>query len=134
MTGSADEISPATDDPTITVEAELWRRIHPDWWIKDHGTGIYRLASAAWENAPHTNALSVTIADETAGEHVLLDGHQGYGVAAITAGLARANHQVIARFPTQEDPAHAHVIGNKPKSVRNALRKGSRILAPPQTG
>lgn len=57
--------------------------------------------------------------------------HEGYGLAAITAGLARACGQGIARDLTPEEPAHAVVFGPKPKSVQRRLAKASVWILPP---
>lgn len=37
-----------TDDPTISDDAELWRRIHPDWVIFDEKRERWRLSSGSF--------------------------------------------------------------------------------------
>ena len=122
---------PPEDDPTILNDADLWRRIFPGWWLRDKGSGAYRLSSAAFDDSPDKTPMSVTIATEAPGYHILLDGHVGYGLLAITAGLARQNRQILVRDPRPENPAHAHVVGKKTGSVKDALRVGARILVEP---
>lgn len=52
----------------------------------------------------------------------------GRGVAYITAGLCWENHQTIRFSPTQGNPAHSDVVGEKTDSTRNKLAKGARLL------
>jgi hypothetical protein len=64
----------------------------------------------------------------------VLSGHEGYGLASFTAGLARAKKQGIMRKPLPEEPAHAEVFGKKPRSVKNAFAKNCEwVLPPPET-
>lgn len=125
--------NPPPDNPAIPDAAELWRRIVPAWWVADRNTGQRRLSTQAFENLEDLS-LSVTIAAECAGRHVLLNGHDGYGLAALSAGHARSCKQGIQRAPTENDPAHAHIIGEKPRSVRKCLLGGTSMLVEPNPG
>lgn len=125
---------PDGDDATIPDSATLWRRIFPGWWVLDQNTGQRRLSSAAFENYPNTNTMSVGIADEMDGPEVLLKGYDGYGIAAFTAGHARRQcRQAVARAPEPDQPWHAHVIGDKKKrSVRKCLLDGHTVVVEPR--
>jgi hypothetical protein len=128
---------PDGDDASIADEATLWRRIHPDSWQLNPDTGEYRLTSGAFQNYPKTNSMSVGLAAEMEGPEVILKGHDGYGVAAFTAGHARhLCNQAVARDPEPGQPWHALVIGekNKPKSspAKRCLRDGCTIIIKPK--
>lgn len=66
--------------------------------------------------------------------HVLLQGHDGYGIAAFTASYARQTCRLsVARDGEPDQPWHAHVIGKKTDGVRRCLRKGCTILVTPRS-
>jgi hypothetical protein len=121
------------DDHTIANAAELWRRIFPDWWIPDYNTGTRRLSTAAFQDAPDRTPMSVAIAAECAGPEELLSDYDGYGLAAFTAGSARACRQGVVRAPTKELPAHAHVVGKKTTGVKKCLREAADVRIEPLT-
>lgn len=76
--------------------------------------------------------MSVGLASEMPGTGALLEGYEGYGVAAFTAGHARdICGQAVARAPVPERPWHAHVIGRKTGSVTKRLRDGSTMIVIP---
>lgn len=120
------------DDPSIRDEFNLWRRICPQWWHYDEKQGRHRLTSAAFNNHPNGSPMSVTIGEEATGTEVLLDGLDGYGVAAFPARTARRDcGQKLLRDPIPENPAHAHVAGKKTAGVRKRLCSASVILVEP---
>ena len=120
---------PYSDDPSIPNETALWRRIHPDWIVRDDNHAVWRVSSAAFDDSRDRSPLSVLVANvvietgRTAGD--VLVRFSGYGLAAITAGDARSLHQSVARTPTDDEPAHASVIGRKTLRVRRALASAS---------
>lgn len=117
------------DDLGIVNETVLWRRIPPDCYMPDENTGDYRITSKAFQNYPGTMNMSVCIADECEGTDDLLVGHEGYGIAALTAAHCRDCDQGIVRVPV-EHPAHCHVVGDKRKKKR-CLQKGATIVIAP---
>jgi len=128
------------DDRSIGDEVLLWRRIPPLWYVSD-GQGGRRLSSAAFQNYRDSDgrvhsAFSVCIScdaeEEGADPHGYIASHPGHGVAAFSAGLARSLEQRVARVPLEGELAHGHVIGNKPKSVQKALRRGATLLIEPE--
>lgn len=123
---------PYEDDPTIVDEAALWRRI-PPWHIYfDENLGRRRPSSAAFDDDPD-GPMSVVIAAESRGPDSVLAGHDGYGLASLTAGFARGVGQGVARDPTEEEPAHALVFGRKTRRVRNKLVSASAwVVLPPE--
>lgn len=120
------------DDGSITDEMTLWRRISPLWWTFDAKLGTHRVTSAAFEDHPDGSSMSVTIAEEAVGVDVLLDGHEGYGVASFPARVARHDcGQHLVRRPLPKNPAHAEVVGRKTDAVKKKLRLASTVLVQP---
>jgi hypothetical protein len=107
-----------TDDLTIPDEAELWRRIPPWHVIPDENIGDIRPSSAAFEDDPDGAPMSVYLADECKDPQLALAGHEGFGLVAITAGLARQCDQIVVRQPVPGPPGHVVVAGKKTDSVR----------------
>ena len=124
-----------SDDSTILDEAELWRRIPPWHFVKDENLGQGRPSKAAFDNHPNGSPMSVVLADMVTESgrdpSTVLTGHEGFALAAITAGLARACEQGVAREPLSDEPAHAVVFGKKTDSVKKKLARGSRWIVPP---
>jgi hypothetical protein len=123
------------DDDTILNEAELYRRVPPQWLVRDENLGTVRPSSQAFQDSPNGSPMSVTLADvlSAAGREPssVLSGHQGFGLVAITAGLARECQQGIMRDPTEEEPAHALVFGKKTGGVKSKFAKQSRWVVEP---
>ena len=126
-----DAYSELTDDPTIHNEDVLWRRIHPRWVKPDEKIGGVRLTSEAFQNSSDGSPMSVVLAKEHGNPEAVLEGHEGYSLASITACLARENCQGIARDPTQENPAHALVFGKKTEATSKKLARGAEWVVPP---
>lgn len=120
------------DDSTIPDDAKLWRRIPPRWFHHDESLGRSRPAKAAFDDDPDGSPMSVVIAAEALGPDAVLAGHEGYALAAFTAGLARACGLQITRAPTEDQPAHALAAGRKTDSVRRRLARGSQWVVPPR--
>ena len=123
------------DDPSIGDAAPLWRRIPPAWVVNDENLGRLRPTSQAFQNRDESESFSVFLGDMITGRgdgpEAILAGHDGYLVAAITAGLARDCQQRVSHDPTEEDDAHGHVSGLKPKSVKTRFaREAVWIVAP----
>jgi hypothetical protein len=125
------------DDPAIADDVDLWRRILPQWVVKDENTGELRPSSAAFDDSPDGSPMSVVIEKIAMAQQIspakVLNGYVGYGLCAFTAGLARALELSIATRPeVHGEPAHGFVVGKKTRSVRKKLSKASRwvILSP----
>lgn len=124
------------DDSTIDDLDALWRRIHPNWWIPDE-SGM-RLTSAAFQNYKGTNSCSVLLEQEMRdnGKNIqdALAAFEGYGLATIAAGQARASSappQLLVRVRTDAEPEHAHIVGQKTKPVRRILTEAAVMLLEP---
>ncbi|MFW6169793.1 MAG: hypothetical protein ACODAD_04825 [Planctomycetota bacterium] len=123
------------DDPTIADDSPLWRRIAPQQVIYDENLGRHRPTSDAFQNHRNGSPMSVVLGQDVldAGRNPesVLEGHEEFSLAAITAGLAREKEQGIQRAPLPEEPAHAEVFGKKTKSVQKAFSKASQWVVPP---
>lgn len=124
-----------TDDPKVSDEAVLWRCI-PAWhFVFDKNRGRGRPKSAAFENHPDGTPMSILFADlveqDGRGPRDAVAGHEDFGLAAITAGLARRCEQGVAHDPLPSEPAHGVVFGKKTYSVRKTFAKQAVWVIPP---
>jgi len=118
------------DDADIQDSEELWRRIHPSWWVWDDKISGHRLSSQAFENSRDGSGTSVVLSSESSTEQVL-GGFPGYGLAALTAGAARAAEQGVRRVPIQDVPGHAQIEGKKSGPIKRRLVEASKVIATP---
>ena len=123
------------NDLSIADAARLWRRIPPWHFVFDGNLQRWRPSSAAFDNDPDGSPMSALLEELVLARGrspiEALSGFEGYGLAAITAGLARACGQGVAHDPTPQEAAHAVVFGVKPKSIQRRLAKGSIWVVPP---
>ncbi|MYD03817.1 MAG: hypothetical protein F4X21_02575 [Acidimicrobiia bacterium] len=95
----------------------LWRRIHKDHFIDGRiTTAAFKDPEMSVDIARLRVEMSLTLAD-------------GVGVASFSSGLAYDNGQVVFSDPVPGNPAHALVIGNKPRSIRKAFCKASAFAS-----
>lgn len=123
------------DDVTIGNSASLWRRILREQIVPDENVGTFRPSSAAFSNSSDGSGMSVTLGDQVLAEgrspeSTLAESPDSL-LAAITAGVARENLQIVFREPLDEEPAHAEVFGDKSKSVQRKFAKASIWIVPP---
>jgi len=115
---------PCPDDDGILDPDDLWRRITPDWVIRDKNDGRIRPSSAAFK-AP---SCSVLLAREDTRDRALLD-WAGFSLTAVTAAEARRLEQAVCRDPTPEDPPHCLIEGDKKKRTAATGEKPAEQLA-----
>jgi hypothetical protein len=124
------------DDRSIADQAALWRLIHPNWIVQDDNERGWRISSAAFDDSKDGSPLSVLLAEVIASTgrtaDDLLAQFTGYGLAAITAGSARAQRQGVSRTPRPNEPAHASVFGKKTGSVKRALARAANWVHLPK--
>ncbi len=111
------------DDLTIPDDAVVWRRVPPYHVIYDDNLGRHRPTSDAFKDDPDGEPMSVALADSCDEPATVLQGHEGFALAGMTAGFLRQHSQKIVRKPTPEEPWHAVVIGKKTDSLRKKLAK-----------
>jgi hypothetical protein len=102
------------DDPSITDDEVLWRRIIPSWIHREPG-GKVRPGSVAFLDRL-SGELSVHIASLTTPEQALKD-RPDDSLVAIPAGYPRSLGFAIVRDPKPDDPSHA-LICPSPKGAR----------------
>lgn len=126
------------DDPTIPDDCELLRRVPLRRDINiiwDHNLQRWRPSSASFENHHSGTPMSITLRTELEeggrGPADVLKGHNNFGLAAITAGIAREQNQRVVRDPLPEEPAHGLVVGKKTKSISRAMAKSAKWIIPP---
>lgn len=94
-----------------------------------------RPSSAAFEDDDDGAPMSVyrrDIIDSEGGDvERLMIGHEGYGLAALTAGQFRARRQTIFPDPLPEETAHTTVCGPKTDGTRRWFAKQAEWVAPP---
>lgn len=119
-----------TDDRAIADETPIWRRISPQWWVRDENRGGFRVTSQAFQDHRNGSPMSVAIATECSEEEFIGD-HAGYGIAQLLVGEARGCNQGVVRAPLRELPAHAHVVGKKNTRNRQCLRDAAQVIVEP---
>jgi hypothetical protein len=117
------------NDPDIPDTAVLWRRVPARHYVFDENLGRNRPSSEAFEDNPDGTPMSVFLASDCTGPEVALAGHEGYGLVAIAAGLARQCNQAVARDPS-EGPAHVVVVGKKTSSIKTKFAKQCTEVVP----
>src|SRR5256885_17105579 len=112
------------NDPSIDDASHLYRRIPPLHFYADKNENRVRPSSAAFEDDGDGDPMSVCLARVLQAENrepsSVLVGHEGYALAAITAGLARSHNQTIHSRPLAEESSHALVCGDKESGKKNA--------------
>lgn len=125
------------DDSSIEDHFELWRRIPPKHVVFDNNSGELRPTSAAFDNDPDGEPMSILIAPVMTelglSSANAIDGHPGFALASITAGLARECSQKLVRDPLENEPAHGLVVGRKTQGTRRRLARASRWIIRPST-
>jgi hypothetical protein len=127
------------DDQSISDDCLLYRRIKASPRVNivwDANENCWRPSSSAFDNLPNTNSMSVVIDDTLCqlgrSPKSILDGYHGFALASFTAGFVRQLEQQVTREPTDEEPAHGHVIGKKAKSIRRKLARKATWEIPPE--
>ena len=127
------------DDPSISDATELYRRIHPRHHITwDDNRGAWRVKSAAFQNTTGTKSMSVALGDvlQAAGRSptTVLALYPDWYLASLTARFVRQHDQGLLREPTDEEPAHGAVVGEKRESVKRAFAREARWVVAPEEG
>lgn len=120
------------NDPDIPDSEELLRRFPQNQWVWDDKISGHRLSSAAFENSRDGSGTSVFLSSEASPEQVL-DGHTGFGLAALEARSARAAGQGVRRVPIAAVPGHAQIEGKKSGSIKNKLLASCKIVKLPSS-
>jgi hypothetical protein len=111
------------DDPGISDDLELWRRIRKEDCVFDKNIGGRRpKSSPCFDDSTDGSSMSVSIAAEAAVSPVeYLSMYPEEGLVKITVGQIRGLGLGITREPTPADPSHACIHGKKKKSIKGKL-------------
>ena len=106
---------------------EFLRRIPP--WLYDFDK--QEVQSWAFANDDeYPDRFSVNWEKHSSVEHTL-EGHSGFGVVSLTAGLLYSEKQEILHTPQTDSFAHCDVIGEKKKARQRRLRNSAKLLQQP---
>ena len=125
------------DDLSIRNEEKLFRRIRNVETVWDDNLNQMRPTSQAFQNHPdNPRAFSVNLEsvlqDRGLAIESLLVDESSYSLVTFSAQLARNLGQKVHRQPQDGDPSHAHVVGDKGKSVRREFSKAAEWAIPPK--
>ena len=119
------------NDASIGDAERLFRRLPPTWVLWDED-GSPRISSAAFKDEELSINLESVMASAGRSPSDAVRDYAGYGLAAFTAGEARALNQKVARDPNTEEPAHGVVFGPKKRGgVAQRLRDASYLVVVP---
>jgi hypothetical protein len=118
------------NDPLISDEVVLWRRVHPDQLVHNSNLNETRPTSQAFQNTSGSDGMSVNIADETTIVDTLR-GFEDHFIVSLGVGFVRGLNQGVVRKPLVDNPAHAEVTGKKTKSIKKKLSNASTWIVSP---
>lgn len=125
------------DEPKITDDVQMLRRIPPFHFVKDENIGGIRPSSAAFEDDEDGHPMSLyrrnVIEYEGGSVDRVMAGHHGYGLASVTAAQLRSRQQTNHPNPLPDEAAHAVACGPKTHSNRKFLARRAVWVIPPPT-
>lgn len=120
------------DDPSLDLplpdELVLWRRIPREKFVSvTDAEGIIRMRPSSdsfADNSKDGSSMSVFDSASCGGLDRIRQGHEQFGVVAITVGQMREAGLTVVRTPAG-GPGHCEVVGKKTGGVKNKLVKSS---------
>jgi hypothetical protein len=107
----SETIAEPVDDPSIPLNARLWRRVFPKLRYWDQQRRKYRPASGAFrDHNPQYPGLSVYVVSETTVEAALKDG-PWMDVVEFSVGVARAKNCRVVR-DDHDEKGHVLIFGS----------------------
>lgn len=121
------------DDKSITDESLLYRRIPPHWVVPD-GEGGLRISSQGFNDPQMSCNVGDCLDRSDYGPEDLLEAYPEFGLATITAALAREESQSVCYDPVDGEICHGLVLGRKNKRVSKkfAGAASDNVIAWPQ--
>jgi hypothetical protein len=122
------------DDITIPDPEKLLRRIPEYHYPYDSKIGRHRISSAAFFDPNQQISVdrrSISTPEQTRNRNN--PDPSNFGVAAVTAALARQLQQMVVSSPSHTNPAHALIVGKQTAAVRKKLAKAATIEIEPPT-
>jgi len=121
------------DDPAITNEDRLFRRIHLTQLVKDDDTGLARVSSGAFRDRELSINIESILKSEGKTSEACLQNHLAHKLVSITAGAARQHHQVVCHDPLPHDRSHGLIFGSKNnRRIPDGLRDSAAWVIPPE--
>lgn len=122
---------PTSIDPTVDDTEALWRRLFPDWLVKEIN-GNVRVSSVAFIDR-RSGEVSVHRARYSTTDRALQN-HPTHSLAEILADVPRKlGHDVVAD-PTEDDPSHTLITppagsssGRRKKDAKR-MAQASRLI------
>lgn len=131
---ATNEIAPKDDPVGVPNGSYVYRRIVPEWWIPD-GNGGRRLTSAAFIDLRGYVSIGIgkVLEEQGLGPEAAIADHEGYGLARLEVSWIRDSINLgITKEPTDREPWHGAIWGNKTKSIKSQLRAKAVILIEPE--
>lgn len=123
------------NDPTVSADVALLRRIPPWHFYFDPKAGRLRPRSAAFEDDDDGDPMSVYRRDiidlDNGNVQRVMVGHEKFALASLTAGQFRAKDQTIFPSPLPEEPSHTKICGPKTGSTKRWFAKMATWVIPP---
>lgn len=123
---SSDECA---DDPAISPETKLLRRIPPGRWRKDASDP--RPDSDNFSIDQDGTGTSVDIWEGELPPEECLEGHEGFGLVSIKVEDVLNAGLTVRRIPIDGNDHHAEIQGKRNKRVKRKLAAASRWIKRP---
>lgn len=121
------------DDPTITNEDRLFRRVHLTQLVRDDDTGLARISSGAFRDKELSVNIESILLNEGKSPAAYLQGHLVHKLVSVTAGEARQHSQAVCRDPLPNDLSHGLIVGSKNnRRTLEGLRDSAIWVVPTQ--
>jgi len=121
------------DDPAITNEDRLFRRIHLTQLVRDDDTGFARVSSGAFRDKELSINIESILLREDKTAAACLQNYLAHKLVSITARTARQNRQAVCRDPLPYDISHGLVYGSKNnRRIPDGLRDSAEWIIPAQ--
>lgn len=120
------------DDPSLGLplpdDLILWRRIPKDKVVRcSDADGITKSRPSSdcfSDNLRDGSSMSVFDSKLSLGLESILEGHEGFGVVALTVGQVRAEGMTVVRTK-DGGSGHCEVVGKKTSGARSRLAKAA---------
>ena len=116
-----------TDDPTIPGDAVVWRRIHRLHDVPSER----RPSSAAFTDSTDGTPMSATLVTAGADPAAYATRWVAHGVVAISVQQLRDLGLGVTKAPTDDDPDHVSIHGEKKKAITGSLAKVAKWVVEP---
>lgn len=129
MTNATDYL----DDESIPRAATLWRRIPPWHYTYDNNVDDFRPSTASFEDDMDGDPMSAYLADECREPSNALEGHDRFGLVALSADDVRQLGLKIVRREVPGPKGHVLVVGKKTDGTKKQLKRRSVWVVRPST-